>query len=258
MHLADGVGDTINLPVRYHLLKIFYRINTSDLFDGIVLAVIFAFLESGCLLFSHLSIEWLILHPLSILSFFCLNSLLFFIDNVSPVDSLLLLLCTLLIFFGNDNWEGIVEFLYFFLSLLLDLLIGLEVTLNGFVPLWKLSCCLWMGNFMTDNLIKVLNRWIECFLWLKFLIDKHFIIRVSVLLAQVKLFNKFCGSLSLFIGCWDQRRKLIVSQVLCSWYLGQIQQGLLLANMRIQNHKFWFSIFPLDDLGKQHLARFDH
>ena len=255
--MTDGVGDTIDLPVRYHLLKVFDRINTSDLFDGIVLVVIFAFLESGCLLFSHVGIDLLLLHRLSILSSFCLNSLLFFVDDVSPVDSLLLL-CSLLIFFVVDNCEGIVEFLNFFLSLLLDLIIRLEVALNGLVPLWKLSCCFWMGNFVTDNLIKVLNRWIECFLWLKFLINKYFLLRLSVLLAQVELLNKFCGSLSLFIGCWDQGGKLIVSQVLCSWYLGQVQQGLLLANMRIQNHKLWLSVFPLDDLGKQHLACFDH
>jgi hypothetical protein len=50
---------------------------------------------------------------------------------------------------------------------------------------------------MSDYLIKVLNRWIECSFWIK-LLNQFSIILIN--LTQVELLDKFSSSLSLSIS----------------------------------------------------------
>jgi hypothetical protein len=119
--LSESILDPIGFSIIDHLLKVFNWVDRSNLFDGVIWFILTALEPFGLSLCERY--------------FFFFNDILFdslllLLDDVSPVNSLLLSFVLLLVF---DKFESIVEFLQLLLSFLLDLIVWLEIFANGLV-----------------------------------------------------------------------------------------------------------------------------
>lgn len=83
-------------------------------------------------------------------------------------------------------------FVYFF--------VWLKVFLDSLIHIGELVLLIRMGYLVADNLIEILDGWIECLLWVKALIHFNFIVRVDFSRAEVHLLDEFCSCFSLDIG----------------------------------------------------------
>ena len=164
LHLTKGILNSINFPIRYHLLKIRNRVHGSNLLDGVIIAIFWSELfESGCLLLSHRHFGFL-LSDLELT--FLLNSFFLVFDDVPPVDSLLFCFFLAITFVILYQIKCIFKLLNFFLCVLLNFGIWLQILQNILILFRNLIGLLWVDYFVRDNLIKVLNRRIKSLLWL--------------------------------------------------------------------------------------------
>ena len=97
---------------------------------------------------------------------------------------------------------------------------------------------------------EVLKCRIEGHLWVDALLFAFF--------SQIERVNEVRGSFTLSIGRGDERWELIVTNVLISGQLDEIQQRLFLAHVWEERYKLWVSIFALSQSGNDTLLCLDH
>lgn len=249
LYLADSFVYSIDFPVRYHLLKVLNRVDTSNLFYSIWVFIVWTLvLKSSSLFFGH--DFW---QDLLLLLFF--NQLLLFSgDDVAPVHSLLFLILPFF-FLMLDDFKRIIELRKLFCSILEDLLVRLHVFSDSWVQLRDCVSFVWIYDFVGHNLVKVLNCRVECLLGLKPFLDFTIF---WVLLTEVKLLNEFCRGIPLLLSRFDQLRELVIPDIFRRRELHQIEDRLFLADVGIKHHEFWIRVLPLDYFGQEDFVGIYH
>ena len=91
---------------------------------------------------------------------------------------------------------------------------------------------------MRDNLSEVLEGGVEGHFWVEALLT-------LILLCQIERINKVRCSFSLGVGRGDERGELVVADVLVSRQLDEVEQRLLLVDVREEGHKLGVGILSL-------------
>ena len=101
---------------------------------------------------------------------------------------------------NKDQIKGSFKLLDLWKGCFLHLLVLVEVLIDRFIHLWQSTSLLRIDSFVGDDLIEVLNGWIEGLLHSKFLNDFLLFVRVFLHGTEVKLLDELGCCFSLSVG----------------------------------------------------------
>lgn len=139
MHLADGVSNSVNIPVIDHSVKVSHWVNRAYFFDYVIWVRLSVFQTLSFEFFRHL-----------------LLLLLFSGNDVFPKHSFLFRLLNHLF-----EVEGIFECYNFLLGILKQLAVWPNLVCDILIKLWQLTCFVGVSNFVGHYLREVLQSRVE-------------------------------------------------------------------------------------------------